>query len=307
MQTEIKDLFIKLFFVGDDWHVAWRGGRKQWDDTALVHGSSFHTVVVPTPYWIADPFLFSCQGQIYLFAEAYDKEKHIGRIASMKYYGTDFTDFSIIIQEPYHMSYPFVFQVENEILMIPETGDNRTVDLYRVEDMPTKWVKQETILNGRKFVDTNLVFDDNGQPCALITYDDEKRELLVYRYALHKTPELIDCIYDKNKVLRGAGNVFRDGKKLIRPSQCGRVLYGKSIFFSNIGIKSNSFFSHPICKLEARSLPVEGGGEIGKVHTYSSAGNLEVVDYAKLKPELLKPAKKFQKKLGSKLGWKGRI
>jgi hypothetical protein len=53
-----------------------------------------------------------------------------------------------IIENPYHMSYPFVFECDGTWYMIPETGGNRSIELYRCTEFPWKWEFVKSINEG---------------------------------------------------------------------------------------------------------------------------------------------------------------
>jgi hypothetical protein len=44
-----------------------------------------------------------------------------------------------VLERSYHLSYPFIFRWGSDIFMIPETSDNRTVEVYRAVEFPGKW------------------------------------------------------------------------------------------------------------------------------------------------------------------------
>src|SRR5262249_34152275 len=41
-----------------------------------------------------------------------------------------------VLELPYHLSYPFVFERDGQMWMVPESGANRSVDLYRATAYP---------------------------------------------------------------------------------------------------------------------------------------------------------------------------
>ena len=46
-----------------------------------------------------------------------------------------------IIEENYHLSYPFVFQEKDGYYMIPESMENKSIDLYKCKKFPTSGKK----------------------------------------------------------------------------------------------------------------------------------------------------------------------
>lgn len=93
-------------------------------------------------YWVADPFVFEYDGETYIFAELFDYLRRRGVIGYSKLGSNgNFSRWKEIIVEPYHMSYPQIFEYDGEIYIVPETGSGRTLDMYRAVDFPDKWEK----------------------------------------------------------------------------------------------------------------------------------------------------------------------
>ena len=81
----------------------------------------------------ADPFLFVKDDTLYLFFEkVYAGIREWGRIAMTK--TTDFihwTEPVDVLSLSYHLSFPFVFEDNGEVYMIPESNEADAVCLYR--------------------------------------------------------------------------------------------------------------------------------------------------------------------------------
>lgn len=106
-----------------NWHVKYRVNGGVWKD--LVSVGDKH-------YWYADPMLFEKNGKVYLFTEAFDKRIQKGKLAVS--YLTDSGEFSkpeIIINLPYHLSYPCVWEEEGCVYMLPETSQDRTLEIWK--------------------------------------------------------------------------------------------------------------------------------------------------------------------------------
>ena len=93
----------------------------------------------------ADPFIVNG----YVFAELMKKGKGIlnknkGIIAVAKITDT-VLDFKPIIEESFHMSYPYVFKHSENWYMIPETYQSGSILLYKATSFPYKWEKVGSI------------------------------------------------------------------------------------------------------------------------------------------------------------------
>lgn len=82
----------------------------------------------------ADPFLFVRGGRLYLFYEHNTlRIPGVLRMVSTRDLRT-WTEPVTVLAEPYHLSFPFVFEDEGQVYMIPETGAAHRIRLYRADD-----------------------------------------------------------------------------------------------------------------------------------------------------------------------------
>jgi hypothetical protein len=147
----------------------------------------------------------------------------------------------VVLSRSYHLSYPFIFEYEGEMFMIPETSENRSIEVYRATEFPSRWVLHKTLLDDVIAADTTLYQEGEtwwmwtslareGEP----NYD----ELSVYfaadplgPWTSHPmNPVVSDC-----RCARMAGKLFRDKQsRLIRPAQNCENEYGASLLFCEV-------------------------------------------------------------------------
>lgn len=95
-----------------------KGGHALLDDEAVP----FRAIKNNLRYWVADPFVFERDGETYIFAELFDYLRRRGVIGYSKLKANgSFSSWKEIIVEPYHMSYPQIFEHDGEIYIVPET------------------------------------------------------------------------------------------------------------------------------------------------------------------------------------------
>ena len=96
--------------------------------------------VGPALTFLADPFGIGRDGVLNLFAEAYDYRTRRGTIVVQRYDAAlQLLDQRTVLSEPWHLSYPFVFEAEGETWMLPEAHRSGTLSLYRAEAFPHAW------------------------------------------------------------------------------------------------------------------------------------------------------------------------
>ena len=78
----------------------------------------------------------------------------------------------MVLEEPYHLSFPFVFEHDGEIYMVPETANDRSVKLYKATSFPTGWIEVKVLLADVVAVDT-VVFRHGSLWWMLTTIQGE--------------------------------------------------------------------------------------------------------------------------------------
>ena len=113
---------------------------------------------VPAKF-VADPFLVREGDTWNLFFEVYNNNTQQGDLAVATSRNTWIWDYeSIILDEPFHLSYPYVFKWQNEYFLIPESYEDNSIRLYQADDFPAKWSYVKTLVEGRDYVDNSIVF-----------------------------------------------------------------------------------------------------------------------------------------------------
>ncbi len=99
---------------------------------------------------VADPFAIYRDGAWYLFFELFQKGSDIAVIgASRSTNLQEWEPLGIVLKQQHHLSYPFVFEHDGQVYMMPESKSVKRVDLYRAVEFPHRWEFEKTILRGR--------------------------------------------------------------------------------------------------------------------------------------------------------------
>jgi hypothetical protein len=207
-------------------------------------------------FW-ADPFVWRREGRYYLFYEEYPYATRRGHISVMEIDedARPLGEGRPVIREPYHLSYPFLFEFDGELYMVPEKKQKRRVDIYRCVRFPDEWAVVKTIFTGVKMVDCTL-FEHEGRWWLLssvkrngLRYDETlfahyADSPLSDRWTPHKSNPLLRDFGKARpggRVLRGA-----DGR-LLRPSQDCVRRYGAGLNVSEITrLTPDEFEEYPV-------------------------------------------------------------
>ena len=107
--------------------------------------------------YVADPFMLRKESGWYMFFEVLE-ENGRGKIAYARSEdGHRWVYGGIVLEEPFHLSYPYVTAVGGEVYLVPESGAAGDVRLYRANPFPSRWVLVETLLSGAPYTDSSLV------------------------------------------------------------------------------------------------------------------------------------------------------
>lgn len=145
--------------------------RHRWE-VAIVTAASWRSAVLwrakpvkaPAGSWIADPFLFEDGGETWMLAERYVEAKSRGVIALFRKVSgkPEFAYVEDVLEEPFHLSFPFVFRHGGDLFMIPESADARQVRLYKADGGPHHWTLASVLIDNVDAVDTMVVPASDG-------------------------------------------------------------------------------------------------------------------------------------------------
>ncbi|ACQ66960.1 hypothetical protein GWK90_01945 [Candidatus Hamiltonella defensa] len=148
----LKNIFVK-FFMPNQWVIAYRKiGNKDWKIIEFKKNEL-----------MADPFIYYCDNKYYLFYEGlnYDVDRGYICAGELDTEKNKIINIKKIINESYHLSFPYIFEINSELYMVPESSNNHTVDLYKCNEFPYKWDKVKTLIGNIEAVDTVLIKNEN--------------------------------------------------------------------------------------------------------------------------------------------------
>lgn len=271
---------VKEIFIEEYWNI---GFRHCTDSDTVVDADkdlySFDELKATKRYWYADPFLFEKDGRTYLFVEMFDNVTERGLIGFSEFVDNRFTQPQVVLEESFHLSYPYVFEENGVVYMMPETRDDGCIQLYRAEEFPTKWVKDRVIVKIKDAVDT--VNDGDDIITSVITSPVEmKTRLEIYDRKTGK-PTFQNPVKPDDQISRGAGRIVEHKGKNFRPAQdCTNAEYGAGLIFYEMKKDENGYNEKKYSELVPSQISC-GKEKIFGVHTYARKGEVEIVDVKK--------------------------
>jgi hypothetical protein len=234
----------------------------------------------PDRFW-ADPFVLSTPNAHYIFVEELLFSEGKGCIAVVEL-SRDGNLGSVrkVLERPYHLSYPFLFYWDGALYMLPESGANRTVELYRCIEFPGHWVHDRVLLSGVHAADATLLEHD-GRWWMFMTQAAPGQSIHEHLHLYWAETPLGPFVpHPGNPVksgLRGtrpAGALFSHQGALYRPTQdCSRV-YGEGVVLQRVDELSTGGF----LETEVGRIVPEQGSEARRVHTLNAGNGIRVMD-----------------------------
>lgn len=183
---------------------------------------------------VADPFALHVDGGWYLFVEALERGRRIAGIALLTSRSGNTWDYhGLVLQEPFHLSYPFVFAADDDYWMVPESYAAGEVRLYRATDFPGGWSHDTTLLTGAPFKDASPFHHGGHWWLFVETSSHQHDELRLYRAAQVRGPwrehPASPIVRADAAIARPAGRPFVADGRLYRPAQDCSTSYGRAV------------------------------------------------------------------------------
>lgn len=201
---------------------------------------------------IADPFMLRVDRVWYMFFEVLNRRTGKGEIGfATSADATRWTYHRIVLAEPFHLSYPYVFEWMNDYYMIPETGAAECVRLYRASRFPDQWALIGMLLNGMHFVDSSIFrFDGRwwlfAETSPSVTHDTLRLYYandMMGPWSEHPASPIIT---GNPHIARPAGRVVVDGGRVIRYAQDCSPSYGTRVrAFEVTTLTTRAYSEHP--------------------------------------------------------------
>ncbi len=282
----------RALYRSPHWRVGWRYVDPLSDCTEINQPWNF----MPDDgrHFYADPFPFEHGGRLFVFVEDYDHR--VGRgVISVAEFGEN-GPLSVprpVLSCAVHLSYPFIVEDSNQILMIPETSALRRIELYRADTFPDQWSRVGTLIENVEASDATVFFYRQrwwmtATVRELGSYSDALyvwySDTLVGPWQPHRNnPVLLDIAS-----ARPAGRVVYQDGRLLRPVQDNRGGYGAALAIAEITQLDEDHFQQKV--LHRMSPGPWWPGR--RLHTINRAGSLQCIDGSGRSPRF-RPARRL--------------
>jgi hypothetical protein len=264
----------------EQWFLAYKFGNGNGAIPGDLEG--FTRIMPPADRTWADPFPIESSGRHFVFFEELPFDTGKAHISVMQI-GRDgrCSAPQRVLERDYHLSYPFLLEHEGALYMIPETAQNRTVELYRCVEFPLRWKLEKVLLDGVRLVDATVQrgadrwwLFANGAPGSSRVFDDELHIFHSEKVLGEWRPHARNPVKSDARCTRPAGRLYWRAGALYRPAQICAPRYGAGLSINRVLRLTPQDYAE---RQVERVLPDRGRGLLG-LHTVNRAGELVVVD-----------------------------
>ncbi|MBC8366762.1 hypothetical protein H8E52_05060 [bacterium] len=243
----------------------------------------YKAIMPPKDRFWADPFVMERDGRWFIFVEDYRYRDKRGRISVIEVDAKgNWTPARVVLEQPFHLSYPFLFEHGGELYMIPESLADRSIEAYRCVEFPDRWESAGKLMDDVDAVDSTLLKHDGKWWLFTNMVENPGASLMdeLYVFSSHDplsrdwTPHPGNPVLSDVRSSRPAGRFFERDGRLFRPSQDSSRLYGYALTLNQVtALDEERFEEEAWSRIEPNWHPRVMG-----VHTLNFAGRLTVVD-----------------------------
>ena len=259
------------------WGVAYVTG--DWRGLVMRRGRRIRN---PPRRFLADPFVVRENDRDYCFVEDCDLATRKGSISVYRLGHDGAERLGTAINEPFHLSFPYIFKYGSKTYMCPETCEAREIRLYECVAFPLDWKLSRVLMSDVAAVDS-MIFE-HGQVWWLFTNiepvagGDYCSQLSIF-YAdsplsENWTPHPKNPIFVDSSRARNGGILF-DGDVIYRVAQKqGFNTYGKRASINKIVNLTKTDYREE----EVRLIEPNFFDDISATHHLHSNGRVTVFD-----------------------------
>jgi hypothetical protein len=269
-------LFSKFYFK--QWFLLFNLKDDSGDKFSL-----FNKIIPPKDRFWADPFIIFKNNLYYIFIEEYiykNNKAHISLLI-MDEKGNYKTPIKII-DRPYHLSYPFIFEWKDEYYMIPESMGNKSIEVYKCKEFPYKWEFFIKLMENVSAVDATLFYyqekwwlftnigENNGASMSDELFLFSSDNPLSVSWKSHPQNPIVSDV----RSARPAGKLFLQNGYIYRPSQDCSKTYGYAVKINRVNKLNDLEYE----EMEVDSIYPNWDKNITAIHTFNKENKLTIID-----------------------------
>lgn len=227
--------------------------------------------------WFADPFILEVtDNEIWALVEEWYDPIHRGRISKLVIDKQNYKlkDILVLLELETHLSFPAIRRAQDGIYVYPENSVTGKLTEYKYIPEKEKLEISDIIANepltdaiqtdffGEKLLFSTRLPDANGKDLYIYRFDEETQ---AYR-------EMSQYHYSEN-LSRSAGDFFKYGEKIYRPSQVCIKSYGDAVSIQEVNYNNGQFYEKEVRRIYSPHPDLDLG-----FHTFNTYKDIIVVD-----------------------------
>lgn len=227
--------------------------------------------------WFADPFILEVtDNEIWALVEEWYDPIHRGRISKLVIdkHTYKLKDILVLLELESHLSFPAIRRAQDGIYVYPENSVTGKLTEYKYIPEKEKLEISDIIANepltdaiqtnffGEKLLFSTRLPDANGKDLYIYRFDEETQ---AYR-------EMSQYHYSEN-LSRSAGDFFKYGEKIYRPSQVCIKSYGDAVSIQEVNYNNGQFYEKEVRRIYSPHPDLDLG-----FHTFNTYKDIIVVD-----------------------------
>jgi hypothetical protein len=230
----------------------------------------------------ADPFVLDVAGRRWLLFEELQCSNNRGYIAAMAMHGTEVQkqECKVVLVEPWHLSFPFVWREGDDLYLLPEANESRKLTAYKILDGDLNLRPCEPLITGIRLADANIIRYEGRLWlfAAAADHGASLNDALHVYWAEHvegpwRTHKLNPVKVDASSA-RPAGEMWVEDGHVHRVVQDCSSTYGGSVRCMRVTLLTDDGFEEQ--EVPGWSSALNAGA--GPWHTFNCAGELMVTD-----------------------------
>ncbi len=230
--------------------------------------------------YFADGFALKENSRLLLVFEDYDYRTRKAVLSSSWFTEREsmFTEPVKLLEEDWHLSYPYLFRGEGQIWCMPESLSHGSIELYKLDQANGKLLHHRTLLDGIAAADPTLVFHQNHWYLFFTPAHATNVELHIWHAETLDgpfVPHELNPVKANISNSRPAGPFFTLDGILYRPAQDCSHTYGGRVVINEVKLLTDTEF------LEMKVTSLKPPAGYTGLHTISFAGDYLYFDCKK--------------------------
>jgi len=227
--------------------------------------------------WFADPFILDVTDkEIWVLVEEWYDPINRGRISKLiiDKHTYKLKDIIVLLELESHLSFPAIRRAQDGIYIYPENSVTGKLTEYKY--IPEKEKLEISSIIANEPLTDAIQTDIFGEQLLFSTRlpDANGKNLYIYQYSKkNKTFKEVSQYHYSENLSRSAGDFFKYGEKIYRPSQVCIKSYGDAVSIQEVNYSNGHFYEKEVRKIYSPHPDLDLG-----FHTFNIYKDIIVVD-----------------------------